>query len=280
MIQSEKIKTYCMRLRLTYIHQRLNDIILQAQQDKPTYLEFLEQTLKTEADAREYNGYITRLKSAKLPQRHDLDEYDFGFSSGISERQLRELRELTWLQQAYNIILMGPSGTGKTYIASGLIYDAIKAGKKAYLFSMEEIITCLKTKDISPSAMTTYNKIIRADLLAIDDIMLFPVKGEEATAFFNLINTLHEKTSIIITTNKAPTEWVKTLNDEVLTSALLDRLLYRCEIVKLSGKSYRMENRRTIFDTQEAKKKPGRPRKQIETSILLISFFKQLPVCC
>lgn len=91
---------------------------------------------------------------------------------------------------------------------------------------------------------------------------------KEATAFFNLINILHEKTSIIITTNKAPTEWVKTLNDEVLTSALLDRLLYRCEIVKLSGKSYRMENRRTIFDTQEAKKKPGRPRKQNETSII------------
>lgn len=163
---------------------------------------------------------------------------------------------------------MGPSGTGKTYIASGLVYDAIKAGKKAYLFSMEEIITFLKSKDISPSAMTTYNKIIRADLLAIDDIMLFPVKGEEATAFFNLINILHEKTSIIITTNKAPTEWVKTLNDEVLTSALLDRLLYRCEIVKLSGKSYSMENRKTIFETQETKKKPGRPRKQIETSII------------
>ena len=267
MIQSDNIKAYCMRLKLTYIPQRLNDMVLQAQQDKPTYLEFLEQALKMEADAREYNGYLTRLRSARLPQRHDLDEYDFGFSSGISERQLRELRELTWLQQAYNIILMGPSGTGKTYIASGLVYDTIKAGKKAYLFSMEEIVTCLKTKDISPSAMTTYNKILRADLLAIDDIMLFPVKGEEATAFFNLVNTLHEKTSIIITTNKAPTEWVKTLNDEVLTSALLDRLLYRCEIVKLSGKSYRMENRKTIFDTQETRKKPGRPRKQNETTV-------------
>ena len=77
----------------------------------------------------------------------------------------------------------------------------------------------------------TYNKVLRAQLLAIDDIMLFPVKREEATAFFNLINTLHEKTSIIITTNKAPTEWVETLNDEILASALLDRLLYRCEVI-------------------------------------------------
>ena len=71
----------------------------------------------------------------------------------------------------------------------------------------------------------------------------------EATAFFNLINTLHEKTSIIITTNKAPTEWVETLNDEILASALLDRLLYRCEVIKFTGSSYRLENRQTIFKT-------------------------------
>ena len=95
-----------------------------------------------------------------------------------------------------------------------------------------------------------------AGLLAIDDIMLFPVKKEEATAFFNLINTLHEKTSIIITTNKAPTEWTQMLDDEVLTSALLDRLLYRCEVVKLTGTSYRLENRKTIFKKDKNKTEP------------------------
>jgi DNA replication protein DnaC len=95
--------------------------------------------------------------------------------------------------------------------------------------------------------MTAYNKIVRADLIAIDDIMLFPVKKEDANGFFNLINTLHEKTSIIITTNKAPTEWAQTLDDEVLATALLDRLLYRCEVIKLTGTSYRMENRKSIF---------------------------------
>ena len=79
---------------------------------------------------------------------------------------------------------------------------------------------------------------------------LFPVKKEDAVGFFNLINTLHEKTSVIITTNKAPTEWAQTLDDEVLATALLDRLLYRCEVVKLTGNSYRMENRKTIFENE------------------------------
>jgi len=77
--------------------------------------------------------------------------------------------------------------------------------------------------------------------------MMFPVTKEQAVAFFNLINLLHDKTALIITTNKSPKQWAETLNDTVLTTAILDRILYRCEIVKLSGKSYRMQNRKTIF---------------------------------
>lgn len=250
MNQTDNIKAYCSRLKLSYIQQRLSSIILKAQEEQPTYIDFLSDVLRMESELREENTRAMRVKMSRIPARHDLDEYDFNFVSGISQRQLNELRKLTWLEQAYNIVLMGPSGTGKTYIASGLIYDAIKAGKKGYLFTMEELITCLRTKDISTSAMQTYSKIMHADLLAIDDIMMFPVKKEDSSAFFNLINSLHEKISLIITTNKAPTEWAETLDDEVLATALLDRLLYRCEVIKLSGTSYRMENRQTIFKNE------------------------------
>ena len=129
------------------------------------------------------------------------------------------------------------------------VYEAVKNGQKAYMMTMEELVTVIKMKELSPSAMTSYNKLLKANLVAIDDIMLFPVKKEDAVGFFNLINQLHEKTSIIITTNKAPTEWAETLDDKVLTTALLDRLLYRCEVIKLTGTSYRLENRKTIFKT-------------------------------
>ncbi|MCQ2233035.1 MAG: IS21-like element helper ATPase IstB [Paludibacteraceae bacterium] len=251
MNQTENIKSYCTHLRLSYIQQRLSSIILKAQEEQPTYIDFLSDVLKMESVLREENTRSKRVKMSHIPTRHDLDEYDFNFVSGISERQLNELRQLAWLEQAYNIVLMGPSGTGKTYIAAGLIYDAIKAGKKGYLFTMQELITCLRTKDISTAAMQTYSKIMHADLLAIDDIMMFPVKKEDSSAFFNLINSLHEKISLIITTNKAPTEWAETLDDEVLASALLDRLLYKCEVIKLSGTSYRMENRQTIFNLNQ-----------------------------
>jgi DNA replication protein DnaC len=165
----------------------------------------------------------------------------------LDKTQLKQLRELLWLEQAYNLILMGPSGTGKTFIASGLINDAVKKGHKAYFTTMEDLVNVLKMKEMTSSALNTYNRYLKAHLLAIDDIMLFPIKKHEAVALFNLINHLHEQCSIIITTNKSPKQWAETLDDEVLATALLDRLLYRCEVIKLEGESYRMANRKEIL---------------------------------
>ena len=216
-------------LKLHYVKVNLENTICQAQIEKPTYISFLAQVLKDEVKGRQERDRQRRLSLAHLPSQHDLDAFDFNYSSGISKQEMKELRTLNWVDQAYNIILMGPSGTGKTFIAGGLIYEAVKQGKKAY-------------------------RIAKADLVAIDDIMLFPINKEDAAGFFNLINTMHEHTSIIITTNKAPTEWAQTLDDEVLASALLDRILYRCEVINLKGTSYRMENRQTIFDKQNIKK--------------------------
>jgi len=113
---------------------------------------------------------------------------------------------------------------------------------------MESLVKVLKMKDITRKAATEYKRIMNAHLLIIDDIMMFPVTHEDAVAFFNLINELHDKTSLVITTNKSPKEWAEVLKDTILTTALLDRILYRCEIIKLTGKSYRMQNRKTIFD--------------------------------
>lgn len=238
-----------LRLHNTYLH--IESLIFKAQEDKPTYIEFLREVLESEVNSRKQKDYEKRLKSARLPLQHDLDDFDYKYSCGISRTHMQQLRELLWVDNKYNLILMGPSGTGKTYIASGLIYDALKRGRKAYMVTMQNLISIIKMKDISPTALRAYTRLIKAEILAIDDIMLLPIKREDAVGFFNLINMLHGNTSIIITTNKAPTEWVQALDDEVLATALLDRLLFHCEVIKLKGNSYRMENRKTIFNNQE-----------------------------
>lgn len=254
-MNDKQIITECAtQLKLHYVKVDLDQTICQAQIDKPTYTSFLAQVLRNEVEGRQRRERQRRMAYAHLPAHHDLDDFDFNYSAGVSRQEMKELRELNWLDQAYNIILMGPSGTGKTYIAGGLIYEAVKNGKKAYMLTMEELITIIKMKSISPTAMGNYNRIAKADLVAIDDIMLFPINKEDAAGFFNFINTMHEQTSIIITTNKSPTEWAQTLDDEVLASALLDRLLYRCEVINLKGTSYRMENRKTIFNNKTSKK--------------------------
>jgi DNA replication protein DnaC len=247
MDQIKRIKQYADHLRLTMLRNQAERFIHQAQIDKPTYLNYTCDVLEQEVKQRQKTDLERRIKLAHLPRNHNLDMYDYAFACGINRLQLEQLRELVWLEQAYNLVLMGPSGTGKTFIAAGLINDAVNKGYRAYFTGMEDLINVLRMKDMTSSALNAYNRYVRAHLIAIDDIMLLPIKKHEAVAFFNLINHLHEKCSIIITTNKSPKQWAESLEDEVLATALLDRILYHCEVVKLEGNSYRMENRKEIL---------------------------------
>jgi DNA replication protein DnaC len=246
--KTEVLKEYAGQLRLTSIQDQADQLILTATEEKCSYLDFSLNLLKTEIDQRRQRDLERRLKAAKLPVNHDLDQYDYSFMNGVSKQQLNQLRECQWLEQNFNVVLMGPSGTGKSFIAAGLCHDALKKGYIAYFRTMEQINETLVMKDITRSALIEYNKLLKAHLLVIDDIMLFALEKKQAVQLFNFINHLHEKSSFIVTTNKSPEEWVKMLDDEVIATALLDRILYRCEVVRLSGKSFRLLNRKTIFE--------------------------------
>lgn len=251
MTKTELIKNHLKKLKLPAIHDSFDETISYAENNKISYLELSSILLKTEIDHRMEKDKERRTKQARLPLEYNLDLYDHSFVNGLEKQQLNQLRELKWLEQNYNIILMGPSGTSKTYIAAGLCFDAVEKGYRAYFKSMEDIVHVLKMKDITRTAANEYKRILKSHILVIDDIMMFPVTQQDAVAFFNLVNELHDKTSLVITTNKSPKQWADVLKDDVLTTALLDRILHRCEIIKLSGESYRMKNRQTIFNKPE-----------------------------
>lgn len=251
MNKTEEIKNQCKQLNLSAIADNLDDVVRSAQNDQVTYLDFFNQLMQKEIDHRMEKDKQRRYKYACLPLNYNLDVYDYSFENGMGKKQLAQLRELTWLEQNFNIILMGPSGVSKTYIAAGLCFDAVEQGYRAYYKSMEDLIRVLRMKEITRSAAVEYRRIMKSHLLVIDDIMMFPVSQEDAVSFFNLINDLHDKASLIITTNKSPKQWAEVLKDTVLTTALLDRILYRCEVIKLEADSYRMKNRKTIFNNNE-----------------------------
>jgi len=249
MDKKQQIRQYCQKFKTPGIAANFEQLIAKAESNAIGFMDYTLGLLQTEADHRHENELRRRIKTARLPRSHDLDSYDHTVENGLSKARINQLRELNWIDQIYNIMLMGPSGTGKTFMAAGLCADAVQKGYKAYFRTMEEIINMLKLKDITRSALADYKRLNKANLIVIDDIMLFPVEKNLAINLFNFINQLYETTSFIITTNKMPTDWAKLLDDEVLATALLDRLLFHCEIINLSGKSYRVKNRKPIFDS-------------------------------
>lgn len=244
----EKLKEQMKLLRWHTASEQIEELLAKAQNQKPSYLDWGLQITQCEIESKYEKAMARRLKKASLPLQHQLDHFDQGHQNGVSAQQLAQLRELLWLEQHYNLILMGPSGVGKTFIAAGLAFDAITAGYDAIFRSMQQVIDILKLKEITRTAKAEYNRLLKAHLLVIDDMMMFPLEKHEANSLFHLINHLHEQSSVIITTNKSPKQWAEVLEDEVLATAMLDRILYRCEIIQLKGKSYRMANRKSIFE--------------------------------
>lgn len=248
--ERKQIDEYCRQFKTAGISTCFDQIITEAEANGSGFVKFALNLLEAEANHRHHNDIKRRRKLARLPRKNDLDEYDYSFENGMQKTRLDQLRELNWLDQIYNVMLMEPSGTGKTFLAAGLCADALEKGYGAYFRTMEELVSMLKMKDFTRTAMAEHKRLSKANLIVIDDIMLFPVEKSQAVKLFNFINQLYENTSFIITTNKMPAEWAKTLDDEVLATALLDRFLYRCEIINLSGKSYRMKNRKSFLEDE------------------------------
>lgn len=245
---TKQIKDHCKQLKLSALSDHLDAAIADAESRGLSYRQLVQSLLDKEIRHREEKALQRRTHLAQLPSDYNLDLYDYTASGALEKQQLNSLRELSWLEQNFNVILMGPSGTGKTYIAAGLCFDAVGQGYRAYFKSMDELMKVLRMKEVTRKAAAEYKRILKAHLLIIDDIMMFPIAEKDAVDLFALINELHEKASLIITTNKSPKQWADVLKDTVLTTALLDRILYRCEIIKLAGNSYRMDNRKTIFE--------------------------------
>jgi DNA replication protein DnaC len=245
--KTDYLRNLARQLKLTGIGADLDTLLINAQKEQTSYLDFAMALMDAEISYRNRQNLQKRMKIAKLPLSNNLDLWQDNQQKGISKQQLSQLRECLWLEQNFNLVLMGPSGTGKTFIAAGLCHDALKKGYKACFRTMEQLNQILKMKDFTKTASREYHSILKADLMVIDDIMMFPMEKKQAVSLFNLIDHLHQDSSMIITTNKSPDEWVNILEDEVLATAILDRLLFKCEVVKLSGKSFRMDNRKTIF---------------------------------
>jgi DNA replication protein DnaC len=236
------------QLRMTEVANELPALLRNAEKISWTYQEFLQELLTYELKRREEKNVEKRLKWARFPYYKTLNEFIIEEQVSLSTRQLNQLRELNWLEQQYNIILLGPPGAGKTFLAIGLGIDAIQKGYKVVFSTMGELVQLLKTEEYIQKSKVQLKRLREADLVIIDDLMYMAMDQREANLFFHLINHLYERSSIIITSNKGPEQWVELMGDQGITTAILDRLLHRVEVIQLNeNDSWRLKHRSAIF---------------------------------
>jgi DNA replication protein DnaC len=225
----------------------LSGIIKDAERHDHSYTQFLIDVMKHEQTRRQEKQIEKRLKWAAFPTYQTLEQFDVAEQQSLSKKQFNQLSDLTWIEQMYNLVFLGPPGVGKTHLAIGLGIKAIHEGFKVIFISMGDLVHALKTEEITRKSKVRLKRIRQADLVIIDDLMFMAMDQQEANLFFHLINDLHHQASIVLTSNKAPKEWGELLGDPAITTAILDRILHRVEIIHLNGESYRMKHRSTVF---------------------------------
>jgi DNA replication protein DnaC len=246
-LQHDRIGELCRELRLSAMPDLYGPIAQSAAKRKDaTYADFLEDVLKAEREARRARAREMLTRTAGFPTIKTLEGFDFGFATGAPRAQIQELASLSFVERKENVVLLGPSGTGKTHIAIALGYLATQRGWKVRFTSAADLALALETAQRQARMKEVMHRTVAMPtLLIIDEIGYLPFGREQANLFFQVVARRYEKGSMILTSNLAFGSWDEAFaGDAVLTAAMLDRILHHASVVQIAGESYRLKDKR------------------------------------
>ena len=230
-------------LRLNSLSQAAGNLIAQAEENELSYLQFAQQLFDHELQSRNHRRIEINQRKAGFPVEKQLEEFDYRAQSSISKRQVNQLLDFSFIDERDNLIFIGPPGVGKTHLAIGIGQKAIQAGYKVMFTTALGLVETLEMAEIKGELKKRLNQISKYDLVIIDELGYLPMSKQSNHNLFQLINTLYEYRSIILTTNKEFTQWGEFFIDENVAVPIVDRLIHHSKIYMLGGESYRLRQK-------------------------------------
>jgi DNA replication protein DnaC len=231
------------QLRMSGVMETLETRNRQAIDAQWSYVEFLTRLLEDEIERRAQKQLSLRLRRATLNTAKTLENFDFAFNPNINRQQILALAACDFVREKRNALICGPTGVGKTHLAQALGQEAARQGCDVLLVSVQKMLAHLNGGRADGSWERRFNTYLRPDLLILDDFGLKPIQPPGPEDLYDIINERYEKASILLTSNRAPSEWTDIFLDPLLASAGLDRLLDRAEVVVIRGASFRAQSR-------------------------------------
>lgn len=222
-----------------------------AQNNKLGYQEFMSLLCEDEKSSRRDNSYRKRIKAAKLPSNKKIEDFDFTFQPTIDSKQINDLAVCNYIKARENVIFIGDSGTGKTHLSVGLANKALAMEYNVYFTTVSDMLYNLHIAKADNSYHKKLKQLISYDLLILDELGFKQLPKYSADDFFSVISKRYENKSTIITTNKDFGEWEEIFADELLSRAIIDRIIHHANIFHIKGKSYRMSKKKNMNDREQ-----------------------------
>lgn len=229
-------------LKLKQMVQHLGEVVDFSINNQLSFIETLVKLTNYEIDIREQNMIHSMVKVGAFPHRKEIDEFDFDFQPSVNRQQILDFISLRFLEKHENIVFLGPSGVGKTHLATSIGIAAAKKRTSTYFIKCHDLLQNLKRAKIENRLETRLKHYTKYKLLIIDEIGYLPIDPEDAKLFFQLIDMRYEKRSTILTTNINFKSWDEVFQDPKLANAILDRVLHHATVVSIVGHSYRIKD--------------------------------------